>query len=122
MKNPYEITSAHEAREHCRQMEHMKKVGEQLRDYLEEKGVECGWPIGDLDEHVLFDYPVSLIMYAVPAPLYHRVVVPGFIDFCKRFGVIYRAYRYKREDGKCTLQVTLKIKPTTSPYGGKAKP
>jgi len=92
-----------------------------VREYLEEKGVEsaAGECLGDPDlprkiEHVKINTlynplkPITLVLWAVPARLYHEVVVPGLIDVLKRQLLRYWPVRYEKNADTRALQLTLR--------------
>ena len=99
--------------------EHAVEVLEGLQGYLCEKGVE--YIIGstvtlgtDIERTVVREQhydptgAISLLLVDVPKRMYHEVVVPGLIHYCKSRGLRFQARNYKRLGSKRSLELQLR--------------
>jgi len=113
---------------HVYKPEHMRRLPNcdaneafhQLKDYLDEKGVD--YVLGELvkEESQFGDTLVYatqffwdnnqyfMVVYDVPKKMYHEVIVPGLRSFCYHYGITLKAHAYKAvEDGTRHLEVML---------------
>lgn len=93
---------------------------EALRAYLDEKNVDYALGERVATGDTMYDTALrlytfsnpnkvhTLILMSVPNKFYHKVVVPGIREVCKREGIVIKARDYISEDGLCSLELDLR--------------
>jgi len=93
------------------QTKYIEHVEKNITDYLEEKGILYHLHPGPFVNQ--FKRPSFLTLMHVPNKLFHKVIVPGLRDICKKHKLLFRAEGYIKDapeyEGTCIFVARIRV-------------